>query len=221
MSCSILYLLLFLLFSCNCSKTDAQKEENTALTDRSESSPVQCSVDGNQQFCLITGLYPLLANLSSTLQSLKASMDQEQLRKKEEHKIAFAVGLGNRGDFGPFNTDVALVYEKVFVNAGSCYNTGTGIFTAPVKGVYFFSISGHNQTTRPMGLRLFKNGEQMTILYNYALTDAGVRYETLSNSATLKLEIGDQVFVRLLANTWVFDNSDNLTLFTGHLIFAI
>ncbi|XP_026060801.1 complement C1q tumor necrosis factor-related protein 6-like isoform X1 [Carassius auratus] len=219
MSYSTLYLLLIVLFSCNCSSmSEPQEKEKEELTGRS-GLPVESGAAGNQQSCLITGLYPLLAELSSTLQSLKASLEQEQFRRKEEHNVAFSASLGNRGDVGPFNTDVTLVYQNVFVNAGSHYNTGTGIFTAPVKGVYFFSLSGHNKTTKPMGLRLFKNGSQMTIIYNYALSDAGIRYETLSNSITLMLEKGDQVSVHLLANTWVFDNTDNLTLFTGHLVF--
>uniref|UniRef100_A0A673ICM9 Cerebellin 7 n=1 Tax=Sinocyclocheilus rhinocerous TaxID=307959 RepID=A0A673ICM9_9TELE len=139
----------------------------------------------------------------------------------KEHNIAFSATLGNRGDVGPFNTNFPLVYQKVFLNAGSCYNTGTGIFTAPVKGVYFFSLSGHNKTSKPMALRLFKNGEPMTGVYNHPLTDAGIRYESLSTSITLMLEKGDQVFVHLLANAWVFDNNDNLTLFTGHLVFPL
>ncbi|XP_026060800.1 complement C1q tumor necrosis factor-related protein 6 [Carassius auratus] len=221
MSHRTLYLLLIVLFSCNCSSmSEPQEKEKEELTGRS-GLPVESGAAGNQQSCLITGLYPLLAELSSTLQSLKSSMEQEQFKRKEEYNVAFAATLGNRGDVGPFNTDVTLVYQKVFLNAGSRYNTGTGIFTAPVKGVYFFSLSGHNKTTKPMGLRLIKNGEPLIILYNHPLTDAGIRYETLSNSITLMLEKGDQVFVRLLANTWVFDNTDNLTLFTGHLVFPL
>ncbi|XP_059357464.1 complement C1q tumor necrosis factor-related protein 6-like isoform X3 [Carassius carassius] len=220
MSYSILYLLLIVLFSCNCSSMSEPQEEREEQTGRSR-LPVESGAAGNQQSCLITGLYPLLAELSSTLQSFKASLEQEQFRRKEEYNIAFAATLGNRGDVGPFNTDVLLVYQKVFLNAGSRYNTGTGIFTAPVKGVYFFSLSGHNKTSKPMGLRLFKNGEPLIILYNHPLTDAGIRYETLSNSITLMLEKGDQVFVHLLANTWVFDNTDNVSLFTGHLVFPL
>ncbi|KAL1280743.1 hypothetical protein QQF64_015343 [Cirrhinus molitorella] len=193
--------------------SEAQKKQ--------KSLPVECGSAGNQQSCLITGLYPLLAEMSSTLQSLKASMDQEQFRRKEEHNIAFSAALGNRGDVGPFNTDVTLVYQRVFLNAGSCYNTATGIFTASVKGVYFFSLSGHNKSTRIMALRLDKNGVSMTGVFNAPLTDAGIRYESLSNSITVMLEKGDQVSVRLQANTWVFDNDDILTLFTGHLVFPL
>ncbi|KAF4117585.1 hypothetical protein G5714_002138 [Onychostoma macrolepis] len=195
MSCSILYLMLFVLFSCNCSSmSEAQEEEKTALTGRSKSSPVECGACGNQQSCLITGLCPLLAELSTTLQSLKASMDEGQFRRKEEHNVAFAAALGNRGDVGPFNTDVTLVYQKVFLNAGSCYNADTGIFTAPVKGVYFFSFSGHNRSSKAMGLRLFKNGQQMITVFNHPLGD---RYDTGSNSISLTLEEGDHVYMRL------------------------
>ncbi|KAL1280742.1 hypothetical protein QQF64_015342 [Cirrhinus molitorella] len=152
------YVRLRLLLSCNCSMSEAQKEKS--------SLPVECGSAGNQQSCLITGLYPLLAEMSSILQSLKTSMDQEQFRRKE-HNIAFSATLGNRGDVGPFNTDVTLVYQRVFLNAGSCYNTSTGIFTAPVNGVYFFTFSGHNRSSKPMGLRLLKNGRQMITVFNH------------------------------------------------------
>ncbi|RXN03423.1 complement C1q tumor necrosis factor-related 6-like protein [Labeo rohita] len=215
---------------CNCSSmSETQKEE--------KKTPVEFDAAGNKQSCLITGLYPLLAEISSTLQSLKASMDQEQFGRKEEHHIAFAAALGNRGDFGPFNTNVQLVYERVFLNAGSCYNTGTeykvafaaslgpggnvgpfttditlvykevfvnegraynsatGIFTAPVNGVYYFAFSGHNYSSKPMGLSLYKNGKLMITVYNHP---QGARYETASNSISLTLEKGDQVYMRLL-----------------------
>ncbi len=74
--------MLFVLFSYNCSSMCEAQKEKKALTDRSKSSPVECDPAGNHQPCLITGLYPLLANLSSTLQSLKASMDKEQSTRK-------------------------------------------------------------------------------------------------------------------------------------------
>ncbi|ROL45301.1 Complement C1q tumor necrosis factor-related protein 6 [Anabarilius grahami] len=165
MSCTILYpLLLLLVFSCACISEIQQ-------TERTESLPRKSCAAENQQSCL-TGICPLLAELTSTLQ---ANMDQESLRRKDEYNIAFAATLGNVQDVGPFNTDVTLVYNKVFVNAGLHYNPGTGIFTAPVNGVYFFSFSGHNKTSKPMALRIAKNGKSMSVIYNHALIDAGFR----------------------------------------------
>lgn len=94
----------------------------------------------------------------------------------------------------------------------------TGIFIAPVNGVYFFTFSGHNRSSKPMGLRLFKNGQQMITVYNHPLGD---RFDTGSNSISLNLEKGDQVYMRLRENTWVFDNVNDHTSFSGHLLFSL
>lgn len=94
----------------------------------------------------------------------------------------------------------------------------TGIFTAPVKGVYFFSVSGRHRSNRLMDLRLFRNGQQMINVINHAL---GERYEAAYNSISLNLEKGDHVYVRLLHNTWVFNNENDLTSFAGHLLYSL
>uniref|UniRef100_A0A673I9F5 Cerebellin 7 n=1 Tax=Sinocyclocheilus rhinocerous TaxID=307959 RepID=A0A673I9F5_9TELE len=140
------------------------------------------------------------------------------LLKAEEDKVAFAATLGNTGSLGPFNTEITLVYKDVFVNEGHAYNPTTGIFTAFVKGVYFFTFSGHNHSSKPMSLRLLKNGQQMITVYNHP---RGGRYETASNSISLTLEKGDQVYMRLRENTWVFDNENDHTSFSGHLLFSL
>ncbi|XP_039877761.1 complement C1q tumor necrosis factor-related protein 6-like [Simochromis diagramma] len=117
-------------------------------------------------------------------------------------RVAFGASISNVGNIGPFNTEITLLYRNVYFNSGS-FNPATGIFTAPVRGVYYFSFSGHNISSRPMGLRLMKNGEQMVTVYNHA---AGNRHETATNGMTLQLAAGDQVYMRLRANTWIYDN---------------
>lgn len=94
----------------------------------------------------------------------------------------------------------------------------TGIFTAPVKGVYFFSVSGRHRSNRLMDLRLLKNGQPMVYVINHPLGD---RYESTANSLSLTLEKGDHVYVRLRHNTWVFNNEADLTSFVGHLLFFL
>uniref|UniRef100_A0A671Y0V2 C1q domain-containing protein n=1 Tax=Sparus aurata TaxID=8175 RepID=A0A671Y0V2_SPAAU len=133
------------------------------------------------------------------------------------NRVAFGANLGINGNVGHFNTEITLVYKNVFSNTGS-YNPGTGIFTAPVKGVYYFSFSGHNHSSKPMGLSLTKNGVKMVIVYNHP---AGRRYETATNGMTLQLEVGDQVYMRLWAHTWIFDNTNRHSTFIGHLLFPL
>lgn len=93
-----------------------------------------------------------------------------------------------------------------------------GVFTAPVKGVYYFSFSGHNQSTRSMGLTLCKNDQPVVMGFNHA---AGNRYETVTNGMNLELEIGDRVYIRLSRDTWVFDNANKHSTFIGHLLFPL
>lgn len=69
-----------------------------------------------------------------------------------------------------------------------------------------------------MGLRLMKNGMQMVSVYNHP---AGDRFNTATNGITLQLEVGDQVYMRLLANTWIIDNVNSDSTFIGHLLFPM
>ena len=39
-------------------------------------------------------------------------------------------------------TDTAIVWNAVRFNRGNCYNSSNGFFTAPVTGMYFFSVFG-------------------------------------------------------------------------------
>ncbi|XP_034559728.1 complement C1q tumor necrosis factor-related protein 6-like [Notolabrus celidotus] len=142
----------------------------------------------------------------------------EHLKKElKGNQVAFGAALGDVGNVGPFHYEITLLYKKIFSNSGS-YNPSTGIFTAPVRGVYYFSFSGHNQSTRPMGVKLMKNGVQMTTAYNHPGPAHAV---TATNGMILQLEVGDQVYMRLFANTWIFDNIHSLSTFIGHLLYSL
>ncbi|XP_014869578.1 PREDICTED: cerebellin-4-like isoform X2 [Poecilia mexicana] len=161
-------------------------------------------------------LFGILRELETKLGDTQREM--EVLKSQVQgNKVAFGASISIGDNIGPFNTHTTLVYKKVYVNTGS-FNVGTGIFTAPVKGVYYFSFSGHNISSKPMGLQLMKNGQQMVTVYNHV---AGRRHETATNGMTLQLEVGDQVYMRLFQNTWVFDNENDHSTFIGHLLFPL
>ncbi|RXN37818.1 complement C1q tumor necrosis factor-related 6-like protein [Labeo rohita] len=134
-----------------------------------------------------------VCTLTNTLQVTEEKLEQ---LKGKEYKVAFAASLGPGGNVGPFTTDITLVYKEVFVNEGRAYSSATGIFTAPANGVYYFAFSGHNHSSKPMGLSLYKNGKLMITVYNHP---QAARYETASNSISLILEKGDQVYMCLCA----------------------
>ncbi|XP_062391032.1 complement C1q-like protein 2 [Sardina pilchardus] len=137
----------------------------------------------------------------------------------EQPKVAFSAGLTNSGFIESGNTDLNLVFTKVITNVGQAYSSTTGFFTAPVRGVYYFRFTVADVlSSRSMTIRMCKNGEQIMYLHEYD-TDGQVSY--LSSGATLQLEEGDVVNMRLPAGYKLFDNTNNYTTFSGFLLFTL
>uniref|UniRef100_A0A672F8H6 C1q domain-containing protein n=1 Tax=Salarias fasciatus TaxID=181472 RepID=A0A672F8H6_SALFA len=151
------------------------------------------------------------------LEKMKPHVCYSLFEQRACNRVAFGAALSDVGNLGPFNTHTTLVYRYVFANTGA-YNPTTGIFTTPVRGIYYFSFSGHNASSRPMGLQLMKNGRHMVTVYNHP---AGNRFETATNGMVLQLEVGEQVYMSLMANTWILDNMNHHSTFTGFLLFPV
>ncbi|KAK3088831.1 hypothetical protein FSP39_024280 [Pinctada imbricata] len=109
----------------------------------------------------------------------------------------------------------AVVFDRANVNIGHAYNTHTGIFTAPVSGIYSFSISltGDNGDVhgyiKQMGY---------TMGYVYADDTRVFKHNRASLSVTLHCRKGDRVWFDWpdTGNQLIYGN--DFTWFSGHLV---
>ncbi|XP_062248384.1 complement C1q-like protein 2 isoform X2 [Platichthys flesus] len=145
----------------------------------------------------------------------------EALRRETEGKrVAFTAALSSsETTIGPFNTQTNLVFTQVITNIGNAYNTDTGFFIAPVKGVYHFElyICAYGDPSYGSAVWLVRNGHNICIAYERQPSYFGKS----ANGATLLLEVGDVVFLRLDANSEVYDNEHHQSTFSGHLLFTM
>jgi hypothetical protein len=101
-------------------------------------------------------------------------------------------------------------WNDVHHNTGSHFNATTGIFTAPVDGVYFFSFSVLNDGAQSFAILLNKNGSILTRNY----IESG---RALNFACSFYLQANDEI--KIVAND--ADNyrlGSNYTWFSGCLI---
>ncbi|XP_052427772.1 complement C1q-like protein 2 [Carassius gibelio] len=158
------------------------------------------------------------AALKSTV--LDSQNKIEYLQKENEaKKVAFSAGLlsSGLGHTGPIGTAKTLVYSKVFSNVGSAYDSNTGVFKAPIKGVYYFRFYAHCHSGTKMAVSLLKNGQTQCSVFSWKPVTNG----NASNGIVLQLESGDEMSTQLWENTWVYDDANSYTSFSGFLIFPL
>ncbi|KAI4808132.1 hypothetical protein KUCAC02_000200 [Chaenocephalus aceratus] len=156
--------------------------------------------------------------LQTRLNATEEEVDKlKQNSAKGGPHIAFSASLANFGEIykGPC-TDKALIFKRVFSNTGNGYDPNTGIFTAPVNGLYFLSFSTYGYNTHVMGAILMKNGVSQISTYDDPSTDGS---DSSSNAVVLQLDGGDKVYMELWDDGRVFDNMNGHTTFSGFLVF--
>ncbi|XP_050991719.1 cerebellin 10 isoform X2 [Labeo rohita] len=157
-----------------------------------------------------------LETMRGTTTDVKIKMD-ELIKQNEVSKVAFSVSLSSSN--GPHGSLHTLVYKHIFLNTGDAYDVNTGIFTAPMKGVYVFRIfsKAYGSRDKAVVAGLFKNGQHE--ISTYARQDSG--FIGSSNGVSLLLEKGDKVYVNLYPGYWIFDNEHHHSTFSGHLLFPM
>ncbi|XP_063072350.1 complement C1q-like protein 2 [Engraulis encrasicolus] len=155
----------------------------------------------------------------------KSEKDVEELRGLigGQPQVAFSAGLLDSGaeNIGPFTVATSLKYEKVYSNTGNCYNPSTGVFTATVKGMYFFRFSMFNQqVSNPKSVVYLKRNSQVVAsVWDLGPGDSN---DTGSNAVVIPLEVGDNVWVELQPDKVIYDDSTlSLTTLSGFLLFPM
>uniref|UniRef100_A0A8D0CVP0 Cerebellin 10 n=1 Tax=Sander lucioperca TaxID=283035 RepID=A0A8D0CVP0_SANLU len=168
-------------------------------------------------------IYAALREMTASLVQLKADMRFLQTTGTVMifRQVAFSASLlaGGESVVGPSSSKITLIYKHVITNIGNAYNSTTGMFTAPVRGVYHFewTVAANGDNSHASGAGLVKNSEHVFLAYEYQATG----FMSSSKAVALLLEVGDVVFVRMFVNSVVFDNGNHHTTFSGHLLFPM
>uniref|UniRef100_A0A3P9JY94 C1q domain-containing protein n=1 Tax=Oryzias latipes TaxID=8090 RepID=A0A3P9JY94_ORYLA len=150
--------------------------------------------------------------------AIAAAVEELNTKGGEELKVGFSAGLTDSGVVGPFDQETTLIFSKTVVNVGLGYNQSAGVFTAPVRGFYFFSFTAADYLKGYTGLHLYRNEEP--VFFSLELNDHG-GYASTCSSMALQLEAGDRVRLSLPASYRLYDDSRNFSVFSGFLLFPL
>ncbi|KAM9704672.1 uncharacterized protein ACNS7B_002930 isoform 2-T2 [Menidia menidia] len=107
--------------------------------------------------------------LEVRLQRLEAQVQRLEAQK-DPPVVAFAAGLvdsdGRHVVQGPFNTNETLKYKAVKTNVGGAYDPDTGIFTAPLRGLYYLRFSSSVGDQGLLNTALILNGELVVATFS-------------------------------------------------------
>ena len=107
------------------------------------------------------------------------------------------------------------------LNEGETMNLASGIFTAPVPGIYHFEFSGIKDKSSPLlFIELRLNDATVGIGHTEQTADGKESIDTVSLSASLRLKANDRVNLYNSGSGVLLDNKypNHYTHFTGWLV---
>jgi hypothetical protein len=114
-------------------------------------------------------------------------------------------------------TDEILIFEKTFTNEGTCYDTTTGLFTAPVGGLYQFVVHTCARYQKANYLGLVLEGNVIARDANYG--DAS--YGCNNFGAIIRVRSGEKVWVKATthsSNYQLQQDTLRMNTFSGVLV---
>lgn len=120
------------------------------------------------------------------------------------------------------NADNTIPFDTAILNVGNAMNTATGVFTAPVAGIYHFEFSG--MTSEKLNVILKKNGDDIaSTAADFSFWNGNSFYSGISLACSLQLSANDNVSLYLFGPGSLYQNDTVAvpnTHFTGWLVTA-
>ncbi|XP_061187002.1 complement C1q-like protein 4 [Saccostrea echinata] len=166
---------------------------------------------------------------NSFLQTEVASLKNENEKLKEDiernltdtritmegltKQVGFTAGIPSQSSFW---TGDVLIFSNVITNIGGGYNSNTGIFTAPVAGMYQFFVNICSYASKTTSYYIVLNGISKVTALSQSSNHAP--YQTGTNMLLVRLEQGDKVWIKRRSGSGYYSSSPPFTTFSGFLI---
>ncbi|XP_015332327.2 complement C1q tumor necrosis factor-related protein 4, partial [Marmota marmota marmota] len=115
-------------------------------------------------------------------------------------------------------SEMAVTFDKVYVNIGGDFDAATGQFRCRVPGAYFFSFTAGKAPHKSLSVMLVRNRDEVQALAFDEQRRPGAR-RAASQSAMLQLDYGDTVWLRLHGAPQYALGTPGAT-FSGYLVYA-
>lgn len=119
-----------------------------------------------------------------------------------------------------------IIFNGVKSNIGSHYDTSTGLFTAPIAGLYQFNFVGFACSSTASNLpannsvyvTLNNQTTSLNLARSYFQITSSVSYPNMSFSCAVPLAASDQVYITVGGAYVYSDASDIYLTFSGYLV---
>ena len=105
-------------------------------------------------------------------------------------------------------------FDKVLTNNKNCYNPTTGVFTAPITGLYQVSATVMSSSSKSLYVHLWQNENSMVALY------AAAGYNEATVNTVLNLKKNDRLYLKVKDGSRAMNNGKEYpySTFSGYLL---
>ncbi|XP_052678290.1 complement C1q tumor necrosis factor-related protein 3-like [Crassostrea angulata] len=106
-----------------------------------------------------------------------------------------------------------VIFDKISLNEGKAYDNISGIFTAPLDGIYSFTWTISTTAGKYFVTEIVLNGQNVT--YNHADGRGHDGHPMTTSHANIKMKKGDKVWIRTRQNYGQYAHGANWCYFSG------